>query len=120
MSFIRPDILWRCGAVLSTVGIIAGAFGSHGLKSRATLEQLDAFKIASNYAIFNGIALLVISSHPRFGYHAFAGPAILAGASIFSGSIMALVLNRDRFKFLGPITPIGGSIMIAGYIALAL
>ncbi len=46
--------------------------------------------------IFNGVALLAISMHPRFGRHAFAGPAILSGATIFSSTIMALVLNRDR------------------------
>jgi uncharacterized membrane protein YgdD (TMEM256/DUF423 family) len=84
--------------------------------------------------VFNGIALLAISLHPRFGIHKFAGPAILVGSSIFSGTVMALVLNRDRypnnmqctiqfltidrFRFLGPITPIGASIMIAGYVSL--
>ncbi|KIM32953.1 hypothetical protein M408DRAFT_326645 [Serendipita vermifera MAFF 305830] len=120
MSFVTPSLLWRSGAALSATGIIAGAFGSHGLKSRLAMEQLDAWKIASNYLIFNGIALLAISLHPKFGRHAFAGPAILCGASVFSGTIMALVLNRDRFKFLGPITPLGGSVMIAGYIALML
>ncbi|KAG8866952.1 hypothetical protein FRB97_003628, partial [Tulasnella sp. 331] len=56
---------------------------------------------------------MVISMHPRFAVHRFAGPAIAGGAAIFSGSIFTLVL-KPEWKFLGPITPLGGSAMIAG------
>ncbi|OBZ78735.1 hypothetical protein A0H81_00879 [Grifola frondosa] len=121
-SFPTPSLLWRTGAVLAAVGIVAGAFGAHGLQKREgiTQENLHAWQTASNYAIYNGLALLLVSLHPRFAVHRFAGPAIAAGSIIFSGSIMTLVLARDRFRWMGPITPIGGSIMIAGYVALAL
>jgi uncharacterized membrane protein YgdD (TMEM256/DUF423 family) len=66
------------------------------------------------FQIFNGLGLLVVSMHPRLGSHRFAGPAIALGTVLFSGSIMALVLTKD-LKFLGPVTPLGGIIMIAGY-----
>lgn len=46
--------------------------------------------------IFNGIALLVISQHPRFGVHKFAGPAVGIGAVLFSGSIFLLTFTRER------------------------
>ncbi|KAJ3987516.1 hypothetical protein F5890DRAFT_1497360 [Lentinula detonsa] len=69
--------------------------------------------------MFNGLGLLLISLHPRFAVHRFAGPAIITGTLCFSGSIFALTLNRD-LKFLGPVTPMGGLMMIAGYISLAL
>ncbi|KDQ20820.1 hypothetical protein BOTBODRAFT_101216 [Botryobasidium botryosum FD-172 SS1] len=94
--------------------MIAGAFGSHGLKGRLDPGQLQAWHTAANYAIFNGIALFAISLHPRFAAHRFAGPAIAAGGLVFSSSIFVLTLNRDRFRFLGPITPMGGAAMIAG------
>lgn len=57
--------------------------------------------------IFNGLALLAVSMHPRFSAHRFAGPAILSGAIIFSGSILALVAGKPHFRFLGPVTPLG-------------
>lgn len=75
---------------------------------------------------------MLVSLHPRFAVHRFAGPAIALGSVVFSGSIFALVVNRDkyaspvansrhpvtndklRFKWLGPITPLGGTIMMAG------
>ncbi|OSC99521.1 DUF423-domain-containing protein [Trametes coccinea BRFM310] len=120
--FPGPTLLWRTGAILAAAGIVAGAFGSHGLqkKSGITPEKLHAWQTASSYAIYNGLALLLVSLHPRFAVHRFAGPAIAAGSALFSGSIFTLVLAGERWKWLGPVTPIGGSIMIAGYIALAL
>ncbi|KAG1761929.1 hypothetical protein EDD22DRAFT_823956 [Suillus occidentalis] len=119
-TFVTPSLLWKSGAILVTAGMIAGAFGSHALKRRPgiTPEGLSAWGTASHYAIFNGLALFVLSMHPRFSTHKFAGPAIAGGGFVFSGSIIALVLWK--LKFLGPITPLGGIVMIAGYITLVL
>ncbi|RDB29516.1 hypothetical protein Hypma_015424 [Hypsizygus marmoreus] len=121
-GFPGPNVLWRTGAIFVSIGIMAGAFGAHGLKRRPgiTPENLHAFQTASTYAVYNGLGLLLVSLHPRFSAHGFAGPAIAAGGVLFSGSIVALVLGGDRFKFLGPVTPLGGLITIAGYLSLAL
>ncbi|TFY56419.1 hypothetical protein EVJ58_g7655 [Rhodofomes roseus] len=121
-SFVNSRVLWRTGALFTAVGMLAGAFGAHGLQKRpgVTPENIRAWGTAAQYAVFNGLGLLLISMHPRFATHKFAGPAIAAGGFIFSSSIVALVLARDKFRWLGPFTPLGGSLMIAGYIALAL
>ncbi|KAL7412362.1 DUF423-domain-containing protein [Mrakia frigida] len=123
MSFVTPQLLWRTGAVLAGSGIVMGAFGAHGLKNRVgiTPALIHSWETASSYAFVNGVALLAISLHPRFGVHKFAGPLIASGVTIFSGSIWGLVLDREkRFRFLGPITPLGGLILIAGYVTLVL
>lgn len=39
--------------------------------------------------------------------------------TLFSGSIYLLVLEPQRFKYLGPVTPLGGTCLAAGWIALA-
>ncbi|TFL06624.1 hypothetical protein BDV98DRAFT_559729 [Pterulicium gracile] len=116
----RAELIWKAGAVLTAGGIATGAFGAHGLKAKAgiTLDKIDSWKSASHYAMLNGLGLLLISRHPRFATH-WAPLAIAGGATVFSTSIFALVLDRDRFKFLGPITPMGGMAMIIGYLALA-
>lgn len=44
--------------------------------------------------IGNGLGLMLVSMHRRFSVHPFAGPAILTGGVLFSGSIMVLVLKR--------------------------
>ncbi|KAI0814866.1 hypothetical protein BC629DRAFT_818390 [Irpex lacteus] len=113
--------LWRTGAVLVTVGMATGAFGSHGLRNRPGIsaDSIRAWETASHYTIYNGLGLLLISLHPRFAAHRFAGPAITAGGLVFSGSIYALVLGREKFKWLGPVTPLGGTVMMLGYLSLA-
>jgi len=49
----------------------------------------------------------------------FAKSALMTGMTLFSGSIYLLVLDPQRFKFLGPVTPLGGLALIAGWGALA-
>lgn len=46
--------------------------------------------------MYNGLALMLLSMHPRFVGHRFAGPAIAVGGLIFSSSIFALVLNKEK------------------------
>ncbi|CAE6400686.1 unnamed protein product [Rhizoctonia solani] len=120
-SIATPTFLWRIGAIYTFLGIATGAFGAHGLSKRPSIlpAQVDSWKTGSQYAITNGVALLAVSLHPKFSTHRFAGPAIALGTALFSGSIYALVLNRDRFKFLGPVTPLGGLTLLVGYAALA-
>lgn len=48
-----------------------------------------------------------------------AGGLLIAGMTMFSGSIYLLVLDPKRFKFLGPVTPLGGLCLIAGWGTLA-
>ncbi|KAF8756206.1 hypothetical protein RHS01_04720 [Rhizoctonia solani] len=116
-----PAFLWRTGAIYTFIGIATGAFGAHGLSKRPGIlpAQIDSWKTAAHYAAINGVALMAVSLHPKFSTHRVAGPSIALGAALFSGSIYALVLNRDRFKFLGPVTPLGGVALLAGYAALA-
>ncbi|KAG8710376.1 hypothetical protein FRC08_017250 [Ceratobasidium sp. 394] len=122
MSYVNPSTLWRSGAIATAVGVSFGAFGAHGLRKRPgiTPDRIQAWQSASHYTIFNGLALMLISTHPRFSTHPFAGPAIGLGTCVFAGTIYLLVFNREKFKFLGPFTPMGGLSMIAGYLTLAL
>ncbi|RIA88724.1 hypothetical protein C1645_774204 [Glomus cerebriforme] len=119
-----PLFLWQAGAVLGFSGIALGAYGSHGLQKRVIDQaRVKNWQIATNYQIIHSIALLVLSSvnNPKTGKPAtLAGGLILAGTTMFSGTIYLLVLNKDRFKFLGPVTPIGGLIMLAGWGSLLL
>ncbi|UOH80748.1 hypothetical protein LQV05_003405 [Cryptococcus neoformans] len=129
---MTAPVVFRSGALLihpAAIGISSGAFGSHGLRNLSpplTERQISSFSTASSYLIYNGLALLAISFHPGFAVgsatrrYKFAAGMIVGGAVAFSGSIFALVLGRDRFRQLGPVTPLGGVAMIAGYLALAL
>jgi uncharacterized membrane protein YgdD (TMEM256/DUF423 family) len=49
-----------------------------------------------------------------------AANLLVAGMTMFSGSLYLLVLDPGRFRFLGPVTPLGGLCLIGGWAALGL
>eukprot|EP00051_Salpingoeca_urceolata_P017672 m.243434 g.243434 ORF g.243434 m.243434 type:complete len:138 (-) comp19020_c3_seq5:166-579(-) len=110
-------VLLRLGAVSGALAVVFGAFGAHGLKSRITNEsRLQAWATAAHYQLAHSLAICVCGLLPRPA--STAGNLFLGGVTLFSGSIYALVL-LDK-PVLGAITPIGGSLLIAGWVALAL
>jgi uncharacterized membrane protein YgdD (TMEM256/DUF423 family) len=115
-------------ALLGALGVGAGAFGAHSLKSDEMRERFDLteddlanYETAVRYQVFHALALLgvglVARSTTRTASVAFAGGAMIVGILCFSGSIYVLALNGPRWVW--PITPIGGSILILAWLALA-
>ena len=98
----------------------AGAFGAHGLRARNLSEKsIGSWTTGSNYLIYNGLALLAISLHPRLNHPGskmrWGTGLIVGGALTFSGTIFGLVLAREKVgPVFGPLTPVGGAIMMAG------
>ena len=107
-------------AVSGAVAVIAGAFGAHGLRDRLTPEQLASFSTASQYHLLHSVALLALALFAAYSGKEIRVPASLftAGIVLFSGSIYLLVLTQQRW--LGPVTPIGGLCLIAGWLSLLL
>lgn len=97
-----------------------GAFGAHALKDRLEPALLTAYNTAVQYQMLHAVVVLVIvllaraSDAPAF-YHA-AGATMLAGISLFSGSLFGLTLLG--WRWLGPVTPLGGLLLIAGWAVL--
>jgi uncharacterized membrane protein YgdD (TMEM256/DUF423 family) len=75
---------------------------------------------ASHFQIINSVVLLVLSSIPSNvrRVHPAACPLILSGTFMFSGTIYLLTVKRDQFRFLGPVTPLGGLALMAGWASL--
>ncbi|KAL2023335.1 hypothetical protein VTK56DRAFT_3073 [Thermocarpiscus australiensis] len=107
-------LFWKTGAIFGAAGVALGAFGAHGLKKRISDPQkLANWATAAQYQLIHSVALLIASNNP------VAGTLFTAGMTMFSGSLYALTLNTERFRFLGPVTPLGGLCLIAGWLALA-
>lgn len=106
--------------LLIVLGIVLGAFGAHGLKEVVTPEKVASYEVGVRYQIYHGLALLVLSlnaSKIEGSLKVFL-IFILSGVLLFSGSIYLLALNdvlSPDLSFLGPITPIGGVLMIMGW-----
>ena len=105
-------LLFRIAAVLCFVAVALGAFGAHGLRS--TLEargMLDAWNKAVFYQFIHAIALLVLALHGTITRGACL--LLLIGILLFSGSLYLLALTN--FRWLGPVTPLGGLCFLAGW-----
>ncbi|PNS20399.1 UPF0382 membrane protein [Sphaceloma murrayae] len=94
------------------------AFGAHGLKKRISdPSKLANWGTAAQYQlIHSGVLLLSTAVAPR---NKVAAGLFTAGIAMFSGSLYLLVLDPQRFKAMGPVTPIGGLCLIGGWAALA-
>lgn len=109
-------------AMLGASGVGLGAFGAHGL--RATLlanGMANAWETAVRYHLLHAVALLALAVWLRpAGRHGRAANAAgwcwAAGVVVFSGSLYWLALGGPRW--LGPVTPLGGLALLAGWLAL--
>jgi uncharacterized membrane protein YgdD (TMEM256/DUF423 family) len=113
----------RVAALTGLLAVALGAFGAHGLKTHwdATLTaadaayRLDTWKTASVYHMVHAVVLLALAlARVSPG----ASRSFFYGLIIFSGSLYTLSLTG--MKWLGAITPIGGLLLMLGWLLLAL
>jgi uncharacterized membrane protein YgdD (TMEM256/DUF423 family) len=112
-------MVWMVVAsVYGALAVIAGAFGAHGLKETLTPEQLVSWNTAAHYHLLHSVVLLALGLYGVVTGRSVALPATLfaVGVLLFSGSIYGLLLTSQRW--LGPVTPIGGVLMIAAWLTL--
>jgi len=109
------------GAASGLIGVAAGAFGAHSLRSTLSPDLLQVFETGSRYQMVHALALIVTSialeRAPRAAL-VWAGWLFLAGQIVFSGSLYALALSGTRLW--GAVTPFGGLCLLAGWLMLGL
>lgn len=111
------------GSLYGALSVILGAFGAHALKKVLTLQQLESFEVGVKYQMYHAIVLLIIGFYFSFDskLQSSMGWSFIIGTFLFSGSIYLLStasLYGSSMKFLGPVTPLGGLLMIIGWILL--
>ncbi len=108
------------GAAWAAIGVALGAFGAHALRDRlAAADQTANWDTAVHYQMWHALALILVGAmRERRSGLVFSAWAFVIGSLLFSGSIYCLALDFLR-PVMGPITPIGGSLLIAGWVALA-
>lgn len=100
--------------LLGAIAIALGAFGAHGLKERlaAIPEGLGWWETATFYLLTHAVAIGAIAGRSLWPARLWA-----VGAAIFAATLYAMALGAPRW--FGAITPIGGSLLIAGWVLLA-
>ena len=120
MSRIR--LRWAgIGAVIAGLAVLAGAFGSHALRTRLDPSSLAIWETAARYQMYHGLGLMASAALPSPGDSRLFRSGrrlLLAGVVIFSGSLYALALSG--VAALGALTPLGGAALLAGWACFAL
>ena len=107
-------------SILGGLAVVFGAFGAHALKKILSEEQLKSFETGVKYQMYHAIVLLIVgfnfnleTASEKYMVYSF-----MAGVILFSFSIYGLVISSAKNKkltFLGPVTPLGGLLLIVGW-----
>jgi uncharacterized membrane protein YgdD (TMEM256/DUF423 family) len=109
-------LAWVLGSVSAFLGVAAGAFGAHALRSRIPPELLAVYETGVRYQLVHALALLAVGlAAARWPAGGWTAPIWLfaAGTVLFSGSLYVLAITGTRW--LGAITPLGGLCFLAGW-----
>lgn len=118
----NPRALFTLGAFSAGTAVMTGAFGAHALRSALAPDMLAVFETGVRYQMYHALALLATSwSATQWGSHRPRSVAASAwcfglGTVFFSGSLY--ILSITGAGWIGAVTPIGGVLFIAGWIAL--
>ena len=108
------------GVLFALISVIIGAISSHSLKKILSETAIDSIEVSLRYMMYHGLGLLIISFLP-LKEKKYISNFFIIGTILFSFSILILsfqsILNIN-LSWLGPVTPIGGSLLIIGWILL--
>ena len=114
--------------VTGALGVAVGAFGAHalpqwlkesGLAAEEVARRMDTLQIGVRYQMYHAAALLgvaLLARHYSGRALLVAGTAFLLGVFIFSGLLYAIAITG--IKRFGMVVPLGGVLLITGWIAL--
>ena len=113
------------GAFSMAIAVILGALGAHALKNALPPNKLESFITGNEYQVYHSIALMVLPFfEEKLGKKTIklVSSLMLLGIVLFSFSIYILATKSlfpiTGMNWLGPITPIGGLLLISGWVVL--
>ena len=103
------------GIVLALGAVVLGSFGAHALKDTLIAENsVSVWETAVRYQMWHALGLLLLSLFPNNqSLQKAAGRCLIVGTLFFSGSLYLLATGGPGW--LGPVTPVGGLLLIAGW-----
>lgn len=117
---MSQQIIIITASILGMLSVIFGAFGAHALKKKLTTEQLQSFEVGVKYQMYHALVLLILGFNSNY-INASIYWCFTVGIIVFSFSIYGLILsdaNGKKLRFLGPITPMGGLLLVTGWFLL--
>ncbi|MCA8953388.1 MAG: DUF423 domain-containing protein [Planctomycetes bacterium] len=116
---MNQGVMLRLGALFAGLAVAFGAFAAHALKERLAVEALQTIEVGVRYQMYHGIALVLCAALADRGRRVGGAAVCFAlGIVLFSGSLYGLALAE--WRWLGPVTPIGGVSFLIGWVLLVL
>lgn len=116
---MEPKIFILLGSASALLSVIFGAFGAHALKQHFSQPHAYAFEVGVRYQMYHSLALILIGLllfHFSHFLIPLAGWTLFVGMAIFSVSLYILALTG--LTAFGIVTPIGGAVLIIGWLLL--
>ena len=110
-------LLWS--SFFGATGVGLGAFAAHGLKKILSADALAVWETAVRYQFYHALVLLilfVLLQVKSLQGVTQAAKLMIVGTLCFSGSLYLMMLTG--MKILGPVTPLGGTLLIIGWLRL--
>ncbi len=127
LLFMPNKTFFTTACLLLALAVVFGAFGAHALKTRLEPNSLQAWHTAVQYHFLHALGILILAAvaannHLNSSRLMWAMRLLLGGIVLFSGSLYVLStmsLWQGQWNWLGPITPIGGLLFVAGWVIAA-
>ena len=103
------NALLIAAALSGALAVMAGAFGAHGASGQAA----EWLRTGGQYQLVHAVAAVVAMRLEARG----PGWLFVAGGAVFGGTLYLMALGAPRW--LGAVTPVGGLLLIAGWVWLA-
>lgn len=117
--------IFSTGIIFGVLAVVFGAFGAHGLESLIDAGAIDTFETGVRYQMYHAFLLLILANtsfvNERDKKTVFY--LIILGVMLFSFSIYLLATNDLTgfdFKKIAVLTPIGGVLLILGWILIGI
>src|SRR5690606_1361473 len=108
------------GAILGALAVILGAFGAHGLKNLVEPEAVKTFETGVKYRMYHALLLLFVGGNALLSTSTKNTIVylVIAGVTLFSGSIYGLSTNNLTsfvFSKIGFIRPLCGGFSLSAW-----
>ena len=121
---MTTEKFFKIGIILCTISVVLGAFSAHLLKDILSNNSLTSFRTGVRYQFLHGLITIILSlNSDKFKNKILIRSLwlFLIGIILFSFSIYILSIQtilEINLNILGPVTPIGGLILISAWINL--
>ena len=114
---MRPNWI-LLGAILGATFVLHAAFGAHWLEDRVSSEQLEWWETGAFHHGVHALALMGFGLFRKTRETSeLPGWLLLVGVLIFSTTLYVMALGGPRW--LGAVTPVGGSLLVLGWLGFA-